>query len=67
MVEHKQIELKIREIREKKGISQSQLAELTGLKQQSIARIESGKYSTGSRILENIADSLGVSVELIEK
>ena len=36
--------MKITELRENKGLSQQQLAELMGTSQQAISRIESGEY-----------------------
>lgn len=56
---------KIKQLREEKGLSQSQLAEMTGLKQQNIARIESGQYSTGQDILVKIATALGKRLDII--
>jgi len=58
---------RIMEIRKRKNLSQEQLAELAGLKQQNIARIELGKYSTGIDILGKIADALGCDIDFIEK
>ena len=67
MNERERIGVRIREIRTSKGISQQQLSETTGMKQQSIARIESGKFSTGIDILAKIADVLGCTIEFNEK
>ena len=58
---------RIKELRQKRGISTYQLAELTGLKQPNIARIESGKYSTGVDILSKIAAALSCDLDFIEK
>ena len=58
---------RIREIRLKKGISTYKLAELTGLKQPNLVRIETGKYSTGLDILSKIAEALGCTIDFIEK
>ena len=57
---------RIREIRQKKGISTYQLAEMTGLKRPNVARIESGKYSTGLDLLARIADALECTLDFIE-
>jgi len=67
MNERERIGTRIREIRTSKGILQQELAELAGLKQQSIARIEAGKFSTGIDMLGNIADALGCTIEFNEK
>ena len=62
-----QIGRRISELRAVKGLSQSALAELTGLKQQNIARIELGRYSTGIDIIASICEALGCEVEIVEK
>lgn len=58
---------RIAEIRREKGLSQAKLAELTGIAPSNIARIETGKYSTGIDILSKIADALNYKVDFIEK
>lgn len=53
--------------RERRGLSQAQLAEGLGLSQSAISRIESGERSVDSIELAAIAERLGVSVlELLE-
>ena len=52
------------ELRKKKGISQTKLAELVGTKQSAIARIESGNYNPSLQFLDKIAVALGVNVTL---
>lgn len=56
---------KIKQLREEKSLTQQDLADLTDLKQANIARIESGKYSTGQDILSKIANALGKSLDII--
>lgn len=63
--DRKRIGLRIKQLREEQGLTQLQLAERTGLKQQNIGRIESGKYSTGQDILSTIAAALGKRLDLI--
>lgn len=63
--DRKRIGLRIKQLREDQGLTQLQLAERTGLKQQNIGRIESGKYSTGQDILSTIAAALGKRLDLI--
>lgn len=48
-------------------ISQYKLAELTGLAPGNIARIETGKYSTGVDLLSKIGDALGYKLDFTEK
>jgi len=55
---------RIAALRKVQNISQVQLATLTGLKQQNIQRIESGKYSTGVDILTRVSNALTKKVEI---
>ena len=52
----------LREIRERKRVSQLMLAQKSGLNQTYISRIESGSRAPTLDTLKNIADSLGVHV-----
>lgn len=54
---------KISEIRKSKKITQSELAERTGLTQNHISRIENGEYSPRLDIASKIADALGCKVD----
>lgn len=65
MDDRKRMGDKIKKLREEAGLSQQELAEKTGLKQQNIARIESGKYSTGQDILSKIAQALGKKLDIV--
>jgi len=57
--------IKILELREKKGLSQQQLAKLMGTSQQAISRIESGEYEGFTlKTLEKIAESTGMRVKI---
>ena len=62
--ERLRIALRIRSLRKEKNLSQADLAALTGLAQQNIQRIESGKYSTGLDILTKISTALNTRVEI---
>ncbi len=54
---------RIREIREMKGMSQSELAEKTGITRATIWRLETGaEETTTTKTLLKIAEALGVSV-----
>ncbi len=46
---------RITQLREEKNMSQKELAELVGITQANISRIEQGKYSVGIDILSKIA------------
>jgi len=57
--------MKIAELREKKGLSQQQLARLMGTSQQAISRIESGEYEGFTlKTLEKIAEATGMRVKI---
>jgi DNA-binding XRE family transcriptional regulator len=53
---------KIRELRKKASMSQSELAAKAGLDQGHVSRIENAEYSATHMTLEKIANALGVSV-----
>jgi transcriptional regulator with XRE-family HTH domain len=55
---------RIRELREAKGLSQAQLAELIETKQPSIARIESGRSLPRLDVLQRIATALGMRLTI---
>ena len=52
----------IAQLRTKKGYTQQQLADKTGLKQSNVARVEQGRYNVGLDILQSIADALNADV-----
>lgn len=54
----------IRALREKKGISQRELAERVGTTQSAIARLEAGNISPSLPTLDKIAAALGAEVSL---
>jgi len=57
---------RIKELREAAGLSQRELADKCELKQPNIARIETGRYSTGIDVLSKIADALGVKLDFVK-
>lgn len=57
---------RIAQLRAEAGMSQARLAEMTGMEQPHIARIEAGKYSFGIDILGKIAAALGKRVDLVD-
>ena len=56
---------RIAEIRKEQGMTQTQLADLCGLQQAHIARIETGRYSVGLDTLALIADAMGMKIDFI--
>jgi len=57
--------IKIAQLREKKGLSQQQMAKLMGTSQQAVSRIESGEYEGFTlKTLEKIAEATGTKVKI---
>lgn len=65
--ERKRIGNRIKELRQKRGLTAKQLGEFSGIAPCNISRIESGLYSTGFDMLTKIANALGCHVDLIEE
>jgi transcriptional regulator with XRE-family HTH domain len=63
--ERQKMGARIKELREQQGMTQQDLADKTGLQRSNIARIESGKYSTGQDILSKIAEALGKKLDFV--
>ena len=66
-VEHFNIEVgnRIREYRDKLGISQAKLAELVNMDSVSIYRIEKGEVTTSGYAVKKISDALGISTDYL--
>jgi len=57
--------LKVAKLREKKGLTQSELAKLMGTSQQAISRIESGEYEGFTlKTLEKIAEATDTKLKI---
>lgn len=56
---------RIAQIRKKRGLSQLELSELSGIGRAHIVRIEQGKYSTGIDTLFKISNALKVNLDFI--
>lgn len=54
---------RIRELRQAKGWSQQMLADHAQIERAHLSRLEDGVKEAGLRILERVADALGVEVE----
>jgi transcriptional regulator with XRE-family HTH domain len=52
----------IRELREKRGLSQRELAERLGTTQSAVARLEAGNVSPSLPTLDKVAEALGVEL-----
>lgn len=51
-------------LRKEKGITQQQIAELTGMQRTNIVRIESGRYSPTIEVLVKLAAALDMDLEI---
>lgn len=51
-------------LRKKKGITQQQIADLTGMQRTNIVRIESGRYSPTIEVLVKLAAALDMDLEI---
>ena len=58
---------RIAEIRQAKGLSIRQLAELCGVSAQNITKIEHGRYNVSIDILGKICDALDYRIDIVEK
>ena len=67
MDELKQFGEKVRELRTKKGLSQEELAELSGLHRTYISSLELGKRNVSLINIHALAKALGVSPEKLLK
>lgn len=54
--------LEIHELREKRGLSQRELAERLGTTQSAVARLEAGNVSPSLPTLDKVAEALGVEL-----
>ena len=54
----------VRELRERHGLSQLQLARAAGMQPESVERFESGAYLPSLPVLERIAKALGASLDI---
>ncbi|MGE4568558.1 MAG: helix-turn-helix transcriptional regulator [Bacteroidales bacterium] len=52
-------------LRKERGISQVEMARLTGLDQSHISRIEAGRYNVTFDVLHQLASVLGMRIELV--
>ena len=63
--ERQRIGQRIAQLRKERGITQQELADMTGMKQGNIARIEAGKYSARFDTLQIIAEAMGLTVDFV--
>ena len=56
---------RVRELREDRGLSQSELARLTGVTRQTIISLESGRYNASLLLAHRIARYFGMTIEAV--
>jgi ribosome-binding protein aMBF1 (putative translation factor) len=61
------VAMQVVELREKHGLTQAQLAALSGIDQGDISRIERGTTSPTARTLQRVADALGADLRLVAR
>lgn len=55
----------IKEYRQKKGLTQEQLAERVGVRRETIVFLEQGKYNPSLKLAVRIAKELGTEIEVL--
>lgn len=56
--------MQIAEARQKKGLTQKELAELAGVDQANISKIEKGKYNVSIDILSRVCNAMGSTITI---
>jgi DNA-binding XRE family transcriptional regulator len=57
------LKTKIKEVREQKGLKQSELAELVSARRETIVHLENGRYNPSLKLAMDIAKAFNASVE----
>ncbi len=57
------IKTRLHELRKERNMQQSELAELVGVRRETIGNLENGKYNPSLKLAWDIAKVLGVSIE----
>jgi transcriptional regulator with XRE-family HTH domain len=63
--ERQRIGQRIADLRKGQGLTQNDLASMTGMQRNHISRIESGKYSVGFDTLQTIAEQFDMKVDIV--
>ena len=63
--ERQRIGQRIADLRKGQGLTQNDLASMTGMQRNHISRIESGKYSVGFDTLQLIAEQFDMNVDIV--
>lgn len=59
--------MQLMELRERRGMTQTELAGVTGIAQSEISRIERGSANPTEKTLLRIADALGADLRVVER
>ncbi len=59
------LQTRIKELRATHGMDQAQLAELVGVRRETIGRLENGQYNPSLRLAMDIAKVFGLTVEQV--
>lgn len=57
------LKTRIKELRAARGMDQTQLAELVGVRRETIGRLENGQYNPSLKLAMDIAKVFGLTVE----
>jgi len=57
------VKTRIKEYRTKRNLTQEKLAELVGVRRETIIFLEQGKYNPSLRLAYNVARALGVTID----
>ena len=60
------IGLSIKSVRQCKGLTQEQLAELSGMSRTTISKIEAGKFNASIDLIEKLIKPLGAELDIKE-
>lgn len=58
---------RLKKIRLANGLTQQYVADMIGIAQTSLSRIEAGKHSPSVELLERYADAVGCRIEIVVK
>lgn len=63
----KKIGSELAALRKKRGLTTRQLAELCGLDNSNISKIENGRYNVGIDILNRLCEAMNADIAIIDK
>lgn len=61
----KKMKTRIKEYRAKRGLTQEKLAEIVGVRRETIIFLEKGKYNPSLKLAYNVAEALGSTIDEI--